>query len=375
MNEPKGKLKLNLDCRYFIGEKPCRYSRLCQDCSYYKKMGYRILIIKQAALGDVLRTTAILPGLKRKYPESYITWLTAVRAKDILLNNLLIDRIYTFSLETIVRLQVEEFDEVICLDKEPSSTSVATMVKAQSKKGFLMGKEGNIYPANKEGEYAFMLGLSDELKFRKNKKTYQQLIYEIVDLEYRDDEYILNLDEQELAFARDKFKKRLRFDRPTVGLNIGSDKMFTGKSWELSGFAELAEKIYNDMGANILVLGGPEERDKNRIFLEKTKVPVIDTGCENSLREFASIVNLCDLIVTGDTLCLHIGIAFKKKIVAIFASTCAQEIDLYGRGKFIISPAECAPCYKKECPRNLMCMKMISVDEVFSEVKELLKLE
>ncbi|MCK4249533.1 MAG: glycosyltransferase family 9 protein, partial [Candidatus Omnitrophica bacterium] len=289
----------------------------------------------------------------------------------------------------LARLQVEEYDEIICLDKEPFSTAAAvltgTMIEIDReekgikqkrrtiRKGFLMQEQGNICPANKEAEYTFSLGLSDELKFKKNKKTYQQLIYEVCGLKYEKDEYVFKLTDEEIDFARNKFGSRLKPNKPVIGLNIGSDKMFTGKAWRVQGFIELAQKIYNDTGANILILGGAEERRKNKILLDKIKAPIIDTGCDNDLRQFAGIINLCDIIVTGDTLCLHIGIALKKKIAALFASTCAQEIDLYNRGEFIISPAECAPCYRKDCPYDLKCMDLISVDSVYTAVKGLLK--
>ncbi len=36
-----------------------------------------ILILKTAALGDVLRTTSILPGLERRHGSIAVTWLTA----------------------------------------------------------------------------------------------------------------------------------------------------------------------------------------------------------------------------------------------------------------------------------------------------------
>ena len=39
-------------------------------------MGFKILIIKLGALGDVIRTTSILKGLKEKYPNCKIDWVT-----------------------------------------------------------------------------------------------------------------------------------------------------------------------------------------------------------------------------------------------------------------------------------------------------------
>ena len=42
-----------------------------------------ILIVKTAALGDVLRTTSILEGLHERHPKARITWVTAPGAVDL----------------------------------------------------------------------------------------------------------------------------------------------------------------------------------------------------------------------------------------------------------------------------------------------------
>ena len=54
----------------------------------------KILIIKLGAIGDVIRTTSILPGLREKYKDCKIDWLTKKEPYDILKNNTLIDKIY-----------------------------------------------------------------------------------------------------------------------------------------------------------------------------------------------------------------------------------------------------------------------------------------
>ena len=54
----------------------------------------KILIIKTAALGDVLRTTVILEGLIEKYSNPKIYWLCAENAKPLIDNNPYIEKIY-----------------------------------------------------------------------------------------------------------------------------------------------------------------------------------------------------------------------------------------------------------------------------------------
>jgi ADP-heptose:LPS heptosyltransferase len=366
-------MKLNLDCRYYIGEKPCKYQRICEGCDEYSPFGVKILIIKLAAIGDVLRTTTLLHGLKKKYTQSHITWLTDEGSLPVLVGNPMIDRLITFDLESYIRLTVEEFDILICLDKEIRGTALAEKVKAQKKFGFIFDKIGNIKPINPGAEYNFILGLSDELKFKKNTKTYPELIYETCEI-YSDKsyDYIYNLSEDVKVWARNKLLNLgVDFSLPIIGFNTGAGGIFAEKAWTMDGYAKLAELIKKEMNAQILLLGGPNEKERNRKIKEISRVDMIDTGCDNTITQFAGIVSLCNLMITGDTLAMHIAIALKVPILLIIGSTSATEIELYGRGIKIVSDKDCAPCYKKHCIRKPTCMEEIAPELIFAKFKEL----
>ena len=77
------------------------------------------------------------------------------------------------------------------------------------------------------------------------------------------------------------------------------------------------------------------------------------------------------VVVTSDTLGMHLAIALKKKIVALFGPTCPQEIDLYDRGVKLFTSAPCAPCYKQTCP-DAVCMKGIRPGRVLEEIGHLI---
>ena len=99
---------------------------------------------------------------------------------------------------------------------------------------------------------------------------------------------------------------------------------------------------------------------------------LVDTGYNNSLGEFAAIVNLCGILITADSLALHIGTALNKKIIVLFGPTSINEIDLYGKGKKLTAPDDCKCYYNRSCSEEVSCMEKLTAEEVFSAVEELL---
>ena len=57
------KFSVRIDCRLFRGDIPCSPGAICENCPDYEPMGKKILILKLGAIGDVLRTTPVLPEL------------------------------------------------------------------------------------------------------------------------------------------------------------------------------------------------------------------------------------------------------------------------------------------------------------------------
>jgi len=361
---------VNFDCRYYRGEKPCIYKRECKDCPHYEPMGTRILLIKLAAAGDVLRTTPLLHALKKEYESSWIVWLTDPFSVPLLENNPYIDRLLAFGHSSTVELLAQKFDVLICLDKEPRAIALGNLVRADKKLGFSMTEEGTLGVFNPEANYALALGLSDPLKFHENEKSYQEIIFEAVGFEYDREPYILNIGESVVREAEVKLREFGVAPGEAIGINTGAGEVFATKKWPEEHFIKLIELIRSELGSKVLLLGGPEEVERNRRIkhIFRDDEGVVDVGCDNPLALFCAIVSLCKLVVTADTMALHIAIAFKLPVVAMFGPTCHQEIELYGRGELLVGEADCAPCYRSTC-EELVCMKSIAPRSVLEAVK------
>ncbi len=383
---------IKFDCQLYNGYKPCQYGNHCPGCPYYEPLdgntapwkpaltngaisrlpaAPRLLIIKTGALGDVLRTTTLLHPLRRQFPDSHITWITAPSARPLLEANPLINELTVFQGDSAADLTHQQFDLSICLEKEGYPLTFAGEVKAAEKTGYFPTPWNTATICNSEAEYMLLLGVIDDLKFHQNIKSYPQIICEATGLPFARDPYSLHLTDSASA-PRQRILQAANsrpggHNLPIVGLNTGCGSVFRTKQWTLQGWVETARSILQSGWAHVVLLGGEAERELNRAIREQ--VPdVIDAGTDNPLDQFFGIIDACDLIITSDSLGMHIGIALKKYVVALFGSTSHHEIDLYDRGEKVITDFPCSPCYLKHCTKSPMCMEAMSSSLVLNAI-------
>jgi heptosyltransferase-2 len=337
-------------------------------------MGTRILIIKLDAIGDVARTTCLLPALAKKHRVMHVTWLVAPEGVDLLRDNPLIDVVLPYDAASLERLRVEQFDILLSLDKTARACAVAETVKARERRGFGLSEFGTVYPIDKDAEYAFELGLSDELKFRKNTRTYQDVLFEIAGMKFDGEEYCLPLTDADRAFEKEFCERhQIPTSDTVIGLNLGGGGAFANKMWGAERCIEFAHALRKAMPqAWLLLFGAEREREKMEQVAVCSGPKVINTGVGNTIKQFQALLGRCNAVITGDSLGMHLALAEKRPVIALFGPTCAAEIELYGRGVKIVSPAECVPCYKGVCQESLTCMDAIRVDEVLDAVKSVL---
>ncbi|MBI1335450.1 MAG: glycosyltransferase family 9 protein [Phycisphaera sp.] len=363
------------DCRHYRGDKPCLHNRLCKGCEHYEPYAQRICVIKLGALGDVVRTLCILPELRKRYPQSHITWVSLPNGCRMIDGHPMIDRVIAFETMACVGLTQEVFDLVINLDKEQQPCALAMSLFARKKLGVGLSDFGTPIPINEEAQHYFNLGLSDDLKFRQNTKSYPRLVYEAFGWQYRGQRYELPRSEEQ----RDRMMIALaslgwRPGAVTVGVNVGAGKVFANKMWPPEKTAEVIARLVNDRPeVQVLLLGGPGERhavDTIKHILADTspEARVTDPGTEHSEQAFVALVDCCDALFTGDTMAMHVAIALGKRVVAFFGPTCEQEIELFGRGEKLVAQVPCGPCYKRRCDHDHACIDAVTTQQAVDAI-------
>lgn len=366
-----GTREIAFDCRYFIGDRPCSWHKstgvLC-TCDHYQRVEERLLIIKLDAMGDVLRTTSLLPAIAETHPKASITWITRRESRPLLERNPYITEILDYGEDALLQLHVRSFDRVINLDAGKTSAALAAAAKATKKDGFILDARGYVQATNAAARIWLEMGVFDDVK-RQGSRTYQDMMADIIGLSGCTHRYVLQLTDEERERGRVYLQKLgIDFSRPLLGLNTGAGRRWELKQWREDGYLELVGRIAKKRPVQFVLLGGPEERDRHKRLVSRSAVPLIDAGCDNPIRHFASLVGACDLIVTGDTLAMHLALAQNRRTIVLFGPTSAAEIELYGLGEKVVPQMECLSCYKPKCDFTPNCMDLISTDMVEAAV-------
>jgi heptosyltransferase-2 len=373
-------IMIKTDCVHFPLDRPCRFHKetgvTCLACGKYISVNTlskktKILIIKIGAMGDVLRTTFLLEGLKKKYKNSEITWIVAQRSAAILEQNPNVKSTWYFDCGIFEKITKEKFDICINLDLAPESLSLAALAYAQKKIGFWLGPKRKVMCSGAFAKQWLDMSAFDEPK-KKNKRTYQYWMSKTIGLPRSDYEIFTPLVPASLAKAKAFQKKNKLSGNIVVGINPGAGGRWKYKKWTDSGYVKLIDKIHS-LRAKVLLLGGNDEKELIAKLLKASKGKAISAGTDNSLLDFFALLNLCDIVVTGDTLALHAALGLKKNAVAIFGPTSSAEIEMYSRGTKVVTPAKCACCYLPDCNVSPDCMTLIKPEIVFGAVSKHMK--
>lgn len=314
-----------------------------------------------------MRSTSLLAPIKRKYPSSKITWITESPTHYLLQNHPLIDHVYTLSQVDLLAAASSQYEIGFIIDKSRVASGIARQLEIDDVYGFVSNEFGAIVPANSEAMELWEIGLSDQKKFVENKKAETQLVTEALALHWMRDEYDLRLTSMEWSeVERTRYKWKVESEQPLIGINTGCGPLMPAKKWTIEFQRELIRSLNSKSLNNIVLLGGPDDTERNQKIAEE--LPVIQSPTQLGLRNGLQSVAACDLVVTGDSLGMHLAIAMKKYVVAWFGPSCAVEIDLYGRGEKLLTKSSCSPCWKKDCQKSVMCYDQVAISRVMESV-------
>ncbi len=325
----------------------------------------KIAIIKLGAQGDVIRTLALLPAIKKAHPDSEIVWITKNNVSELLENHPHINRVLSIPTKSS-----ESFDILYNFDTDEAAAKMASEITATKKYGFY-SQEGFPAAFNSGAEYYLNTMFDDELK-KKNKKTYQEMMFEAAELPYEKILPKIYLSGEDIAYAENYAQMHNFNYEKLIGIHLGASSRWPSKKWHKENLKDFIKKAKKD-GYKIILFAGPDEEAEQESIcneLAKENISIFKNNPNNTKRQFASLINLCSQIVCSDSFALHIATTLRKKGVALFFCTSANEVEDYGLFKKIISTMlyDFFPERMDEFSEELT--KSISAEEVLNAIKQ-----
>tara|TARA_Y100000310_G_scaffold335306_1_gene416962 strand:- start:469 stop:1422 length:954 start_codon:yes stop_codon:yes gene_type:complete len=305
------------------------------------KTGYSEVLFegdsKKVSLGDILRITPIL----HLYKNDNVTWVTDKAAFPLLEGNPYINKLLALDFTTAMHLLEDEFDTIINLEKNIEVCKLSKKLEAWARYGFRFDKKTNQVEAYDRALEVLTYSSSIDVK-KESSKTVQELLFKMVGEKWKGEEYILGY----------KPKKNKEYD---VCLNTKVGEKWPVKAWPIEYWNKLEEMLVRD---NIKVQR--QDKQNNEIL--------------TNLKSYMDWINSSKVVISNDSLGLHLGIALKKKAIGLFGPTTSKEVCFYDRGEPILPKPhlDCLPCFNESCGTGHNCMEKISPERVYKTIKKYL---
>jgi heptosyltransferase-2 len=149
-----------------------------------------------------------------------------------------------------------------------------------------------------------------------------------------------------------------------LGINPGAT-YGSAKRWYPDRFAAVARSLADAWGAKVVITGGPGEIAIAADIERDLAGRCLNMAGQTTIRELMALIKRCNFFITNDSGPMHLAAAFDVPLVAIFGSTDhATTYPLSNRAMVVRESVECAPCMKRECPTDHVCMKAVTPETV-----------
>lgn len=329
----------------------------------------KILVIRLSSLGDVVLAIPVLRALHQRFPRARIHIATRTEYVPLIRPSPWVDSAQALDrkgekgfVAYLKGIRREGYDLVIDLHATLRSRMIAQASGA-----------GNVLRYRKAA-----LGRRALVAF-KAKKAFQAkhvvdrylecLLPLGIEKPSRLPEVVLEAKEKNFG------RELLRESGPFVALVPGAKH--ATKRWLKEGFVEVGRRLWAEGKVGSVVLGSEEEK-----VLVKEVVGDIGEGakvsCGMGLRQMASVLASCKVVVTNDSGPMHLATAVGTPVVALFGPT----VEAFGffpigdRNAVLQRDLPCRPCSlhgTEECPEgHFKCMRDITEGEVLGTVRGVL---
>jgi heptosyltransferase-2 len=338
-------------------------------------------VLNRNHIGDCILTTPMLRAIKRRFPRAHVAVSVPASNQDLLVTNPHVD-------EIVVRPKLSSWGAKFGFAFEIRERGYDLIISLQEKSLFYAWATSYAGSRRTRRRHPVTIGLDHPRTRRWYQhnvpvRSDQHEVYKYLDIAHllgcpHDRNPVLELEPTAAARERvDRFinSRGIHSDVRFVGINPGGTK--ADKRWPAERFAEVGDRLQEDLGLPVMVFGGRGD-DEERASLIADRMrhrPLVMAG-RAELADTAALLERCQLFVTNDTGPMHMAVALAVPVVALFGPTNPVKFGPFSTLKKVLRHRHpCPTCWKKQTvrpvcslrpkhPEIVPCVHTIEPDEV-----------
>ena len=340
-----------------------------------------ILVVQTAFPGDVVLTLPLVQTAKRQFDSARIDFVTIPQAAGVLKNHPAINEVIVFDkrgadsglaglFRTAKRLKERNYELALVPHRSLRSALLVWLAKIPRRIGF----------DRSAGRFL----LTDVIR-------YEQDIHEVErNLSLLSAQGIVRKERElpalypsgEDVSAVENFLRESKISGTVSMVSIAPGTVWNTKRWLGERYTGLTQRLV-DEGCTVALIGGKEDEslcDEIVRSVRGKSGQVVNAAGKLSLLQSAELLRRCRLLVCNDSAPMHLAVAMRTPVVAIFGATIPGfGFAPYGKDDVVVETQglTCRPCSihgGDKCPiRTFVCMKEITVDKVYEKVKVVLE--
>ena len=338
----------------------------------------RIVVRSTNWVGDTVMSVAALRRLRHSFPSAHITLVARPWARDVLMDIALFDNLMLYQRRSVsIFRQIKEwrrheFDLAVLFQNAFEAALIPFLARVPLRIGYSTDRRGALL--------THPLPVPDWRDRNHEVFYYLNIVLQLEALLGRGgDNASVDLDCSLTVSATRKSQalERLRAEglqenRSLIVLCPGSINS-RAKRWPADRYAKLADRLIEEHGAEILLIGSEQETDVATLVRAGMKRRLLDLTGKTRLAEAVALLSVADLVISNDTGPAHIAAALGRPTLVIFGPTNPLTTRPYSSTATVVrEPPDCAPCMLRDCPIDHRCMTAISVEEIVSRSVALL---
>lgn len=338
----------------------------------------RLLVAQTGFLGDVVLTTPLIAALRRRLAPASLTVLTTPQARPLLAHHQDVDRVLVDAKRaegrglaslwrSAQRLRRERFTVAVAPHKSLRTALLLTLAGIPQRIGFRQSPGWFLYhrTATRDGrrhevERILCLMRAFGVEPEECERTPRIMYGEAARAQAQTLLGAAGIGESEAVFV------------------VCPGSVWPTKRWTIAGYASLVRRLEQDYG-RVLLCGGPDDMPITQAVHEQAGRQGVNLAGHADLPTFMALIDRARVVVSNDSVPMHLAVARDVPVVAIFcATTPSLGYGPYSKRAVVVEKKDlsCRPCSRHggpACPLGTeACMRSITVPDVLAGVDRLL---